>query len=205
MSVFLDDEPYQVDPSTSPTVGQVLEQVLQTVRAAGRVVAAIRCDGQEIDSESLQRVLSTPADTYEKVEFLSGTAAELAGDALGRVQAGLMDLDATKAQAVEKLNQGQTAEAMVLLRHYFDAWRQAHEAVLQSAKLVGLDLTELEVDGTPVAEVFAHFAEQLRQLRDAFEADDHVTIADIMTYEADETTQRWIRLVEKVKEAVQAR
>jgi hypothetical protein len=205
MDIFLDDERYPVDQGGSPTVGQVLQDVLQDVRARGRVIASIRCDGVEIVSENIAAVLEEPAAKYARVDFVSSMAGELAIEALSRIQSMLIELDASRTEAVDRLNQGQTQEAMQLLGRYFEAWRQAHEAVLQSARLVGLDLTELQVDDLPVAEIFGQFAEQLRQLKEAFEAKDHVTVADIMNYEADETTQRWIKLIELIKEASKGR
>jgi hypothetical protein len=201
MEIYLDDEPYQVDQSASPTVGLVLDEVLKQVRAGGRIVAAIRCDGVEVDSDDLQRVLGEPTDTYARLDFVSGSAGDLVIEALSRIQAMLMELGATKDEAVEKLSQGQTSEGMALLGPYFDAWRQAHEAVLQSARLVGLDLTAVSVDDVPMVEVFSQFAEQLRQLKTALEANDHVTLSDILSYEADATTERWIKLIDLVKEA----
>ncbi len=200
MEIYLDDEPYSLEASGPATVAQVLDEVLKHVRAGGRIVAVIRCDGVEVDSENLQRVLGEPSTTYARLDFVSGKAGELAIEALSRVQAMLMELGPSKDQAVEKLDQGQVTEAMTFLGHYFDAWRQAHEAVLQSATLVGLDLTTVSLDDVPLVELFGTFAEQLHQLKDALEANDHVTLSDILNYEADETTDRWVKLIDVVKQ-----
>ncbi len=200
MDVFLDDQPFGMETTPETTVGQVLDQVLQHVRSQGRVVSSIRCDGVEISGEELDQTLAKPANDYARIDLVSGTAGDLAVDALGRVQAMLMELRPNREEAVEKLNQGQTSEAMEILSPYFEAWRQCHEAVLQSAKLLNLDLTTITVDDVPLAEMFADFAEQLRQLKEAFEANDHVTVSDIMNYEAEKTTERWIELIDTVKE-----
>ncbi|MBN1343273.1 MAG: hypothetical protein JXQ73_11370 [Phycisphaerae bacterium] len=205
MSIFLDDQPFEVDVPTSATVGQVLETVLNDVRARHRVVAAIRCDGAEVDAENIQQVLTTPVDSYARVDFVSGTAGELAVDALSQVQAALGELQINRQQAVEKLNQGQISEAMELLGPFFEAWRRAHEAVLQSAKLIDFDLTAVTVDDVNVSQVFGDFAEQLRQIKEGLEASDHVTVADILSYEADKTSRRWTQLIEIVKQAAQDR
>jgi len=205
MQVFLDDEPYEFDESPSTTVGGVLQDVLRHARLQERVVASIRCDGVELDAENMERVLAEPVDKYARLDFASSTAGELAVDALARVQAMLMEAESTRAQAVEDLNRGRTTEAMALLRDYFEAWRQAHEVVLQSARLVGLDLTVMSSEGVPLAEFFARFAEQLRQLKLSLEAGDMVALADMLTYEADAMTQRWIEVIEEVKQASQGR
>lgn len=203
MDAFLDDTPYNVEGSADITVGEVLDQVLHHVRSQGRVVTSIRCDGIEIDSTMLDETLAKPASDYARIDFVSGTAGDLAIEALARVQAMLIELRPNREQAVEKLNQGQTQEAMEILSPYFDAWRQCHEAVLQSAKLLNLDLTSITVDGVPLAQMFADFAEQLKQLKEAFEANDHVTVSDIMSYEAEKTTERWIELIDTVKAQAQ--
>jgi len=205
MQVYVDDQPFEVEGAESISVGEVFEQVLRRLRAEGRIVKAFGCDGEEVPAADHQRVLGEPAADYERLDFLSCEPAELAIDALSRVQAMLMELAPTKDLAVEKLNQGQTAEAMGLLRTFFDAWRQSQEAVMQSAQLMQLDLQGVSAKGVPVAEVFERFAEQFRQLKEALEASDHVTLADIISYEADQTTQLWIDLIEAVKNAIQAR
>jgi hypothetical protein len=205
MNVFLDDQPFEADIADSATVGQVLEAVLSDVRARQRVVAAIRCDGAEIDAENIQKVLATPASEYARLDFVSGTAGELAVDALSHVQAALGELQTNREQAIEKLNQGQISEAMDLLGPFFEAWRRAHEAVLQSAKLIDLDLTTISVDDVSVSQVFGDFAEQLRQIKEGLESNDHVAVADILTYEAETTSQRWTKLIEIVKQTAQDR
>ncbi len=203
MEVFVDDQPHPIDVSASQTVGHVLDQILQQARAAGRAVLSIRIDGAEVDGEELERVLADKTDAYTRLDFVTGMAADLAVDALSRVQAMLMSLQPVGEQAVEKLNQGQTAEAMELLGHYFDGWRQAHQAISQSAQLLNVDLAAISVDGAPVNELFQQAVEQLGQLKDALESKDHVTVADILSYEFGETTERWIKLVEAVKNTAQ--
>lgn len=203
MEIFVDDKPCPIDVSASQTVGDVLDQILQQARAAGRAVLSVRIDGAEIDGEGLARVLADKTDAYARLDFVTGMAADLAVDALSRVQAMLMELRPAGEQAVEKLNQGQTAEAMDLLGHYFDGWRQAHQAVSQSAQLLHVDLGAMSVDGAPVSDLFKQAVEQLGQLKEALESRDHVTVADILSYEFGETTERWIKLVEAIKDAAQ--
>jgi hypothetical protein len=205
MQVLLDSQPCSFGEASSRSVGEVLEDILARVRAQNRVVICIRCDGLEVEPGELEHVLSKPADAYERIEFVSGTAGELVIDALGRIQAMLADLEPTKAQAVEFLNQGQTPRAMELLKPYFETWRHAHEAVQQSAALLGLDLTVMALEGMPFMDIFSRFAQQLRQLKDAFEAKDMVTLTDILTYEADAITRQWIDIVELVKQAAGTR
>lgn len=201
MQVYLDDNPYPLEASEAVTVGQVLDDVLKTVHADGKVVTAIRCDAEELGAETLNEALAKGVDSYDRLDFESGMAGQLTIEALSHVQAMLMDLEPTKEQAIERLNQGQIAEAMDALKTYFGAWHQAHEAVLQGVRLVKLDISELAVDDLPVSEMFDKFADQLRDLKEALEARDHVTLADILNYEAQETTQRWVKLIDQIKDA----
>ena len=204
MQVYVDDQPFEIEEPESVSVDGVFEQVLGNLRAQGRIVKAFGCDGEEVQAEDHERVLGEPAANYARLDFVSCEPSELAIDALSRVQAMLMDLAPTKDEAVEKLNQGQTSEAMALLSVFFDAWRQSQEAVMQSAQLMQLDLQGVSADGVSIVEVFERFAEQFRQLKEALEASDHVTLADIINYEADQTTQLWIDLIEAVKAAIQS-
>jgi hypothetical protein len=203
MKAYLDGQACPLDESADLTVGLVLEKVLKDVHADGRVIASISCDGTEVDADTLSAVLAERAGRYERLDFESDRPGKLAIEALSHVQALLMDLESGKEQAVENLNQGHTAEAMELLRTYFEIWHQAHHAVHQSIKLVQLDIAPMTVDGVAVPELFGQFAEQLRDLKETLEARDHVALADIMSYEAEQTTQRWIALIEQLKTACQ--
>ncbi len=205
MQIFLDDQPYDVAILMDTTVGQILEQVLLAVRSQGRVVTAIRCNGAEVGPGELEKTLKEPAGGYARLDFVSGTAGALVIDALSRIQAMLMELEPTRGQVVDFLDQGQTVRAMELLKPYFETWRQAHEAVQQSAALLRTDLTALSLDGRSITEIFSRFAEQLRQLKEAFEAKDMVTLADTMKYEAGLLTQQWIDLIELVKQEAEGK
>jgi hypothetical protein len=205
MQVFLDDEPYAVEDSSPPSVGAVLNDVLRHVRADGRCLASIRCDGAEIGPADLERVLAEPADAYTRLDFASGRAGDLVIEALARVQAMLMEAEPARLRTVEHLNRGRVAESMESLRVFFDAWRQAHEVVLQSAQLIALDLTTLMVEGRPLAEFFSQYAEQLRQLKGALEARDTVVLSDMLTYEVEATTRQLIEIIERVKQVSQDR
>jgi hypothetical protein len=205
MQVFLDDEPYVVEESSAPSVGAVLNDVLRHVRAEGRCLASIRCDGAEIGADDLERVLAAPADTYARLDFVSSRGGDLVIEALARVQAMLMEVEPVRLQTVEYLNQGRMNESMESLRVFFEAWRQAHEVVLQSAQLIGLDLTALVVEGRPLAEFFSQYAGQLRRLKEALEARDTVLLSDMLNYEVDATTKHLIEIIERVKQVSQDR
>ncbi len=201
MDVYLDGQRCELEGVFPSTVRDVLDEVLPRVRQQGLVVVSIRCDGDEVESEDLERILSEPANRYARLDFVSGTAEELVIDALAHVEAMLMELEPTRSQVLESLQRGHTVEAMQPLQIYLNAWRRANEAVQQSAELLGLDLTILFVEDVPLAEVFARFSEQLRQLKEAFEAKDMVTLADILTYEAEGITRQWLAIIEQVKRA----
>ncbi len=198
MEIFVDDQPLAGDLPEDATIRQALDLAVARAQADGRIIAEVRRDGVTLDTNDLDNALSQPARDCARLDFTTGSAADLTSQALMQAKGMLQELDDARNEAVDKLNQGQVSDAMAKLGPFFDSWRQAYEVVLQSAQLLRIDLTAETVEGTPVAEVLGEFAEQLRQLKEALEAQDHVTVADILTYEVDETNRRLTGLIDLV-------
>lgn len=191
MNLYLDDQPVVVDDAEELTVKQVVERVSGRWLDKDRLLVSIRCNGDAVDSDRLDEVLALGAAEFETLEFQSCNVRELVRSVLEAAEKSFADTDRQRREAADLLSEGQTAQAMSVLTVCFQTWAQVHSAVIQSANSLSLDLTALPVgDGT--ASIWLNgLAERLRALKEALEAGDHVSVADILRYEFDEVSGQW--------------
>lgn len=199
MAVTVDDEPLATDSMGFKTVGQVLSHLHQ----GNRLVVNLLIDGRAPDLDgmpALRGSLLTGHTVYiETVE-----PREMARGVIADVQEQLGETDAMREQAVDLLSRNQVNKAMEKLSGCFAVWHAAQEAVQKVAQLLRLDLNKVKVRSKSLAGLMSDFAEQLRQIRSAIEHRDFVTLSDILSYEADQTSDRWRDALIAVRDTVGA-
>jgi hypothetical protein len=75
---------------------------------------------------------------------------------------------------------------------------QAHETVLKTSAVLGLDLGRVEVQDRDVARHIERVADSLRQLRESLLAQDFVVVADQMQFEMCDTLDAWDEILAAV-------
>ena len=180
-----------------PTVGQVLDHVAQS----GRIATAMTLDGQEPDFSDLDALRATPTDAH-RVQVETADPREMAMDALVAMEQALDQADTAKDKAAELLQRNQPQAALAQLGACLGVWQQAQQCVSQSARLVGIDLDQIDIDGQNVQTMASHFATQLREIRRALEDQDYVALGDVLTYELGETGRNWRSAIVSLSTAV---
>ena len=127
----------------------------------------------------------------------------MALDALDQVEDQLRETDRLRADAVDLLLRGQSSRAMEKLSGCFGIWQSAQESVLKVAQLLQIDLETIRIGDRPLTELLRGFGTQLRQIKTALENRDFVTLADILTYEANEMSDQWREAFEAIREIIQ--
>ncbi|MBN1488797.1 MAG: hypothetical protein JXA69_02675 [Phycisphaerae bacterium] len=196
MELYLDDQPVTVDDAETQTLQEVAEELRDQLTGQGRLLTTIRCDGREVIPAELEATLARQAGMYGSVEFQSTGTQELVRGALTEAAAMLAGTNEVRNKAADLLNEGQMGAAMEALSQCFQAWGQVHEAVIKSSQLMNIDLNEAQADGLNVVTWLMLLAEKLRDLKAALEADDQVSVADILRYEFDEVSEQWKRVFE---------
>jgi hypothetical protein len=186
MSVTVDDEPLATDSMGFKTVGQVLTHL----QRGNRLVVNLLIDGHAPDLSVMPQLRGSPLNGHTVyIETVEPRAMALG--VIDDVQEQLSETDAMREQSVDLLSKNQVGKAMEKLSGCFSVWHAAQEAVQKVAQLLRLDLDRVSVGSASLASVMADFAEQLRQIRGAIERRDFVTLSDILSYEADQTSNRW--------------
>jgi hypothetical protein len=199
MSVTVDRQPIAADQLGLQTLGQLLAHLQRD----NRLVVHVLVDGQEPDLAQMPAVRKLPLDRHTMF-IETADPRELAGQVLGEVQGQLDEADRLRVEASDLIHKNQNQKAMERLSGCFSTWQHAQESVLKTAQLLRLDLSTLDVDGTPMTEMVQGFATQLRQIKSALENRDFVALNDILTYEAPETTAHWRAAIAALRAAFNA-
>ena len=182
------------------TVGQLLSHVLRE----NRLVVNLLIDGQEPDLSSLSTVKASPLNGHH-LFIETAEPRTMAMEVLDEVDAQLAEADRLRREAVEMLQRNHPATAMERLSGCFTTWNNAQESVTKTAQLLRIDLDLVRIEMMSLSELLTDFTGQLRQIREALEGRDFVTLGDILAYEATQTCSHWQQALEAIREIVRER
>lgn len=198
MSVTVDHENLEVEALGLRTIGQVLSHLQKD----NRLVVNLLIDGQEPDLDRLPQVRQSPINGHT-LFIETAEPRQMALEVIAEVESQLREADRLKGEAVDLLQKsGGGARAMQKLSGCFSTWHNAQESVVKVARLLRLDLDEVRVEGRSLSALIADFSGQLRQVRQALEARDFVTLGDVLAYEMTETTEQWRGALGAVRDVI---
>ena len=197
MSVTVDREVVAAEEMGLKTVGQVLSHV----QRENRLVVNLLIDGQPPDLTRLTHLRASPVQGHT-LYIETAEPREMALEAVDEVDAQLCQADRLKAEAVEFLHRNQPAQAMERLSGCFGTWHNAQESVMKTAQLLRLDLNAVRVQDRSFAELMEDFTAQLRQIKEALEGRDFVTLADILAYETTQTSTHWRLALDAIRRTI---
>ena len=186
MSVTVDHEQLEVEELGLRTVGQVLSHLQRD----NRLVVNLLIDGRQPDLDRLPQVRQSPLNGLT-LFIETAEPREMALEVIAEVESQLREADRLKGEAVDLLQGGGAVKAMEKLSGCFSTWHNAQESVVKVARLMRIDLEQVGVAGRSLAALIAEFSAQLRQVRQALEARDFVTLGDVLAYEMTETSTQW--------------
>jgi hypothetical protein len=199
MSVTIDHQMLSTDDLGLKTIGQVLSHV----QTRNRLVINMLIDGEEPDLDRMSDVRRVPLNGH--VLFIeTAEPRAMALEVLAEVEEQLGEADRLKGEAVDLLQRNAAVRAMERLSGCFSTWQHAQESLLKTAQLLRIDLTRVTVGGSSLAEVCGNFIAQLREVKQAMEDRDFVTLADVLTYEMTQTTDQWREAIAAMRDVIRA-
>jgi hypothetical protein len=115
----------------------------------------------------------------------------MALEVLAEVEQQLDEADRLKGEAVDLLQRNAAVRAMERLSGCFSTWQHAQESLTKTAQLLRIDLARVKIGVQTLADVVGGFVGQLREVKQAMEDRDFVTLADVLTYEMTQTSRQW--------------
>jgi len=191
MTVYFDDEPTDL---AADNLAALLEAASDRLSGDGRMIVEVKIEDETFDLERLDEAQDVPVASRE-VRLTTADPSRLAVQTLYALQGAMEGLRQTQADAAEKLQEDKPSEAMASLQNALAVWMQAQQAVLDSARVSGVDLDELKVEQQPASEIINQLVGMLHELKETVEAGDTVALADSLAYEWPDMIDRWQLLV----------
>jgi hypothetical protein len=198
MPVTIDHEPLCTEDLGLTTIGHVLSHVHAT---RNRLVVNMLIDGEEPDLDRMSDVKRVLLNGHT-LFIETAEPREMALDAMAEVEQQLAEADRLKSEAVDLFQRNTAVRAMEKLSGCFSTWHHAQESLLKTAQLLRIDLMRVNVHGRSLHDVLGQFIGQLREVKQAMENRDFVTLADVLTYEMTETTELWRAAIAAMREIV---
>lgn len=197
MSVTVDDQPLAAETLGLRTVGQVLSHL----RSKQRLVVHLMIDGREPDLQQMESVCAQPL-AQRAVYIETVEPKRIAAEVFNSVESLLVDAETLRAQAVTHLQAGEHADALKKLGTCFTTWNSTQESIEKVARLLSIDLDQVQLDESSLQSWLGEFTQQLTDIRSALEARDYVTLSDILAYEAHDTSGRWRQAIDAIRSAI---
>jgi len=199
-NIYVDEHVYNGPADGAEPLAETIRRVRGTFNDARRVVVAVECDGLDITGERFDESIASRTDTYRRIDLTTGTSGRLVTDAMEHTLELLDDAAGRRTEVVHMLSAGKTVEAMNLLGECFGVWQHVTDAVGKSLAMLDLDPRSVEIDGRSLDAVLAEPMEQLTNIREALESQDHVLLTDVLNYEFDSFADTWKAIIARVIE-----
>jgi hypothetical protein len=195
VEVFVDDRRVDDALAAGATVEDAVRLVQSSVCSADRMVVGLRCDGRDIPADAMPDTLGKPANSFERLDVITGGRAELVADAMARASTCLSETEGSCRRVAELLTEAKTVEAAEMLGDCLRIWQQIYDAVGKSIEALQLDPERTTINDESLMDLIGKPKNVLLQIKSALQARDHVLLADILQYEFQEVTKSWHDLI----------
>lgn len=203
-SVSLDDKPFgEGNSSPSLSIAELIVKAKADLTGTGAIIFGVRCDGCDVPPDSLDEVLSRQVADFQQVELISGNPTHIVLDALNDTRIALAETFAKVQLAADDLAKGNMAEGLSVFVDCVATWGKMHEAIIQGGALIGIDFERCVLQGRDILQWLDEIRTKLREIKDAIEARDYVSLGDILRYELDEPLQSWENMLNAFIEHVE--
>lgn len=198
MQILLDENVCDV---AAETVEEAIAVCANLVEAQGRMIVDVHVDGARWSEEELAST-ENQSTTAQVVELTSADPAQLVVQTFQDAAEALTDADELQQEAAQLLQSDQRTICMDKMGEALSIWLSVQQAIVKGSQVIGLQLDEVTVDGTPIVTSIVQLNEQLRMLRTALEQDDQIALADALLYEFPDIVREWQGILEHLQTLV---
>ena len=199
MRVVIDEQVTDMQPGS---VAEAISEAAANAEQNGRMIVEVIVDGERWNNEQLNSPEAANTEAQE-IRLESAEPRQLVAGTFADAAEALLQADDLQQQAANDIQSGQNEPAMEKLNEAISIWMSVRQAVAQGSQLVGLDLENITVEGTPVLESVEGLNEHLRQMRDALTNNDLVNVSDTLLYELPDTVRQWRSILTDLQQRVQ--
>lgn len=198
MQILLDENVCDV---AAETVEEAIAVCADLVEAQGRMIVDVHVDGARWSEEELAST-ENQSTTAQVVELTSADPAQLVLQTFQDAAEALTNADELQQEAAQLLQSDQRTICMDKMGEALSIWLSVQQAIVKGSQVIGLQLDEVTVDGTPIVTSIVQLNEQLRMLRTALEQDDQIALADSLLYVFPDIVREWQGILEHLQTLV---
>lgn len=198
--ILLDGTDYDAG-ATPLTWGALLDRLDAALAARRAIVTDVRFDGIDEPAFRERPALDRPLADLAVVEVASGTPGALMDRCLAEALASLHPLAAAATMVGEQFRGHDIQTACEGLVQLVDGMASLVGILSAASATLGLDLQQLRCGEVPASARLVELASFLEALVSAQEAEDWITVADVLQYDVEPALGRLADVVETVRAA----
>jgi hypothetical protein len=202
MIVTLDGNKVEKAFEADTTLRAVIDAV-RSEQPADCMVVGVALDGQTCTEAELSERLELPLQGVGQVDLETGNPKELGAQALRAIAEQVRKVGGQQEAIADKLNEGETSEAIGEIAEFVKAWQFVHQGIVQICQLTETDLTAMDFEGQPVSAYVDELLDRLVEIKGSLEAQDTVLLADLVRYETPGLCATWNDLLENLAQQLE--
>lgn len=204
MEIFVDHEPYSPTDPAPETIDELLSRLKPQLADRNRIVVSISCDQEQLAEDEIDQALMQKLAGFQRLDLTTAAVHELAVEALEAARSILGETRAKQDETIELLSKDQNDAAMSALAECLVDWTQAHDTVVKTISLLGLNIDDLAHEGKKVLDTLGEVTHHLTQLKECLGAGDFVLLNDLLQYDIAPWFDQWEGLVDSILSEVRA-
>jgi len=201
MKISIDGKADIVSADDGYSLGEILRQIDKFLREQGRMALQATLDDNPL-ARSDTTLLKKKVDEFGLLEISTGGIREQAVQALSGVKSHLPVIVQKVVRVSEQIQSGGLKEGYKTLMVCADLASLVVRVIEEVRILMGVDLDTLDLPGASVGERIGEVRDVLKATKEALDAHDTVTVADLMEYELAPKLGRWDEVLEGLIEKV---
>lgn len=199
MELYLDDKIIDAQYPEEGTLEDAVRHVQAQHCSKDQLVISLSCDGNQLDSETMQTALARPIPECEKLEVFTGTRAHLVIEAMTHCFDSLEETERLTESIADRLDGEDHGDALRELGACIRIWQQIHDALANSIEMLSIDPENFAIGETPLLEALVKPKEVLLQVKEALVQKDNVLLADVLRYELCDATKTWLTIIDTIR------
>jgi hypothetical protein len=196
-TIVVDGAARAFDPAVQ-TWGDLLDTLDRELLASGRIVTGARLDGVEVPAFRELGEMERSLSAIRSVEVEAGTPASLLERCLGEAAQSVTALCTATLRVGDAFRSHDLATANAGLVELAEGLKVLLTIVGAAGLALRVDLQQFSTDGVPVGARLSELAGYVEQAVNAQQAEDWLTVADILQYDIEPSLRQWRAVLDEL-------
>ncbi len=202
MKIFIDKEEkeYAFSDEELESVEAILKKMEELIAKEGKVFTKISVDGEVLNDENRERILSLSPDNVKEISFDTANPRLLAGEALDELIKYLPKLREGASTVSELLSVGEYEKGYNLFAKVIDGINWFVKLLKTLPPVIGINYKNVYYEDMSVADAFSEFEKVMNELLGAFEERNDLRIAEVLKEKLSPVLQKWVEIAKVLKD-----